>query len=345
MNTLSIPAALLTLTLLLGCSASNTDGATGGGGDSVTSSSSATASSSTGGATGGAGGMGSMLDGPIERGELLVLEFSPLYFEVDPSSGARISALRLNGSELLTDAKVNAVNWGSTFWTSPQSDWGWPPPTAVDSDTYTPTVGESSFTAVGLQANFAGKTVAIEKKFAADFARAAVVITYTTRNTGGAPFNVAPWEVTRVAQGGLTFFPTGDIQFTPGGSNPLPVFASANVTWFNGAAHPPDGQQKKMNADGKEGWVAHVAGDLLFLKTFADVPSSAQAPGEGEVEIFAQTASEGGYVEVENQGSYAEIPPGGSSTYEVTWIVRELPSGVTAEVGSAALLDFVRSLL
>ncbi|MDI1428660.1 DUF4380 domain-containing protein [Polyangium sorediatum] len=349
MNHLPASATLLMLTLLFGCSAKSPDDTTGGGGASATSSSSATGGASTGGSSsGGEGGGGAgpveMLDGPIERDGVLVLEFSSLYFEVDPSKGARISALRWDGIELLTDAAVNAVNWGSTFWTSPQSDWGWPPPAAVDSSTYTPTIDESSFRLAGPQASYAGKTLSIEKAFAADFSREAVVVTYTIRNTGNAPFSVAPWEVTRVAQGGLTFFPTGDTQFTPGGSNPLPVESAESVTWFDGAAHPPDGQQKKLNADGKEGWVAHVAGDLLFLKRFADVPSSTQAPGEGEVEIFAQSAAEGGYVEVENQGRYAEIAPGASATYEVTWLVRKLPAGATAQVGSAALLDFVRSL-
>ncbi|APR85060.1 Hypothetical protein A7982_10409 [Minicystis rosea] len=316
-----------------------------GGGAASTSSSTGTVGASTSASTGTGGTTpGDMLDGPIERNGLLVLEFDALYFEVDPAKGARISALRFAGSDILTNAANNAMNWGSTFWTSPQSDWGWPPPTAIDSGGYAHTVDQTSFHVTGEQASFAGKTVSIEKSFAADFAKTSVVITYTIHNTGSAPCSVAPWEVTRVAPGGLTFFPTGDKQFTPGGSSPLPVDSTADVTWFDSAAHPPDGQQKKLNADGKEGWVAHVVGDLVFMKAFTDVPSAAQASGEGEVEIFAQTASEGGYIEVENQGPHVQIAPGASSTYEVRWIVRKLPAGVTAQVGSTALLDFVRSL-
>ena len=357
------PAALLSMSLLLGCSASNPPhDSTGGGGGAQASSSASSASSSTGGAasssTGtstssgaggsssstGAGGAEGKLDGPIDRGGVLVLEFDSLYFEVEPALGARISALRFDGKELLTSAMVNAVNWGSTFWSSPQSDWGWPPPTAIDSDAYTPTIDTSSFHVVGKTANFAGKTLSMEKSFAADFQRNAVVVTYTMHNTGSAPFSVAPWEVTRVA-GGLTFFPTGDAQFTPGGSSPLPVDAAGGVTWFDGAAHPPDNAAKKLNADGKGGWFAHVAGDLLFLKKFADVPLASQAPGEGDIEIFAQTAAGGGYIEMENQGAYTPIAPGASSTYTVTWFVRKLPANVTASVGSPSLLAFVDSLL
>lgn len=318
----------------------------GGGGGSQVSSSASTTSSSTGGSSSssGDGGAGGKLDGPIDRGDLLVLEFGSLYFEVEPSFGARISALRFDGKELLTSVMVNAMNWGSTFWSSPQSDWGWPPPTAIDSDAYTQTIHESSFQVVGQTASFAGKSLSMEKRFAADFQNDAVVVTYTMHNTGNATFSVAPWEVTRVA-GGLTFFPTGDTQFTPGGSSPLPVDAAAGVTWFDGAAHPPDSSAKKLNADGKGGWFAHVAGDLLFLKKFADVPLASQAPGEADVEIFAQTAADGGYIEMENQGAYAPIAPGASSTYTVTWVVRKLPANVTVSVGSASLLAFVDSLL
>jgi hypothetical protein len=360
------PATLLSMSLLLGCSATNPpqDATSGGGGSQISSSASTggssssssggasssstggASSSSTGGSTSSSGGGGAAgkLDGPIDRGGFLVLEFDSLYFEVEPSIGARISALRFGGEELLTSATVNAMNWGSTFWSSPQSDWGWPPPTAIDSDAYTQTIDATSFRVVGQTASFAGKTLSMEKDFAADFQHGAVIVTYTMHNTGNATFSVAPWEVTRVA-GGLTFFPTGDTQFTPGGSSPLPVDAAAGVTWFDGVAHPPDNSAKKLNADGKGGWFAHVAGDLLFLKKFADVPLASQAPGEGDVEIFAQTAASGGYIEMENQGAYAPIAPGASSTYTVTWIVRKLPANVTASVGSASLLAFVDSLL
>ena len=285
------------------------------------------------------------LDGPIERDGKLVLEFDSLVFTVDPAFGGRIVSVRLGDDELLTDASVHPENWGSTLWTSPQNDWGWPPPSGVDSDPYTPTVGDDSFHLVGPQAEFAGKTVTIEKDFAADFARGGVTATYTIRNTGSSTFSLAAWEVSRVAPGGLTFFPTGDAASTPGGSNPLEVDSVDGVTWFDSAAHPPDDAPKKLNADGKEGWMAHVAGDVVLIQSFTDLPASAAVPGDGEVEIFAQTAANGGYVEVENQGANLELSAGASLSHVVTWIVRRVPSEVVVEVGSASLLAFVRDQL
>ena len=59
-------------------------------------------------------------------------------------------------------------------------------------------------------------------------------------------------------------------------------------------------------ADGVGGFVAHAASGLLFLKSFADVPPELQAPGEGEIEIYANNR----YVEIEVQGPYAVIDAG-----------------------------------
>ena len=65
---------------------------------------------------------------------------------------------------------------------------------------------------------------------------------------------------------------------------------------------------QKLFADGREGWLAHVDGDALLVKTFAVVPRAAQAPGEAQIEIYATPAHT--YVEVEVQGAYETIAPG-----------------------------------
>jgi hypothetical protein len=97
----------------------------------------------------------------------------------------------------------------------------------------------------------------------------------------------------------------------------------------------------KLLGDAK-GWVAHVNADgVLLLKVFADLAAGQAAPGEAEVEIYTGS----GYVEVENQGSYANIAPGASSEWSVRWYVRALPSTVAANVGSSALVEYVHGLL
>ena len=65
-----------------------------------------------------------------------VLAWDDVSFEVDARTGGRVTALRLGGRNLLTGPEIDAGNFGSTFWTSPQSAWGWPPVPEVDHHEY-----------------------------------------------------------------------------------------------------------------------------------------------------------------------------------------------------------------
>jgi hypothetical protein len=112
------------------------------------------------------------------------------------------------------------------------------------------------------------------------------------------------------------------------------------VAWFsyNAAAITAD---QKLFADGQEGWIAHVDGDLLLVKSFADTQPAQAAPGEAEIEIYANAGHS--YVEVENQGAYVNLAPGTSTTWTVRWNLRKLDLAATP--GSAALLALVRSMV
>ncbi len=111
------------------------------------------------------------------------------------------------------------------------------------------------------------------------------------------------------------------------------------VTWYayDGAAVS---DHQKLFADGREGWLAHVDGDAVLVKTFANVPRAAQAPGEAQIEIYANPSLT--YVEIEAQGPYETIAPGAALSWRVVWLVRRLPSDVPRTVGSGPLLDFIR---
>ncbi len=297
--------------------------------------------SSGGTASGGTGGVPHVLAGPIERGDQLVLEFGNLYFAVDPAAGARISSVRYQDQEQLSGPLVDANNWGSTFWTSPQSAWNWPPPHGMDDLPYAVTLGTKSMTLTSEVVTVAGQPLTITKQFSMDFETRSVEAKYTVANVGTSAVTLAPWEISRVAGGaGLTFFPTGAAESNPYPGDPaLPVVKQGPVTWYDSAAFTPTTKSAKLNADGTGGWIAHVRGNVLLLKVFKDVPLSAQAPGEGEIEIFQ--AATGAYVEIENQGELTSIAPGSSVTYRVIWIVTDIPSQVPIEIGSEPLLGFV----
>jgi hypothetical protein len=262
-----------------------------------------------------------------------VLECGDLALEIDPTAGGRVTSFRCAGSEALSGPEVDANNYGSTLWTSPQSDWGWPPPVEFDGCPYAVERSDDAIELVGPAIKSLGVT--LEKRFAIDRARGAFAITYSIRNTSNVAQRCAPWEVSRVPAGGLTFFPTGGVNV-----GPLPVVQRDGITWYAHAPETLDDTGQKHSADGRDGYLAHAGNGLLFVKTFADLPPEMQAPGEGEVEVYGNNR----YVEVETQGPYASMEPGAVLQWTLRWYLVPLPAG-EASIGSLVLLDRVRSIL
>jgi hypothetical protein len=262
------------------------------------------------------------------------LKFDDVYFEVDPKVGGRVTSFSIGGFDVLSGSDVDADSYGSTFWTSPQSDWGWPPPKELDRSPYSLVAEGDTLTLTGA-ANLA-LGVRVTKQFSADRVRGAIVLKYAIHNLSDTPKRYAPWEVSRVHSRGLTFFPTG-----PMSTGPLPVERLGVGTWF---AHDPavlDEVGQKSFADGMHGFLAHTARGLLYIKSFADVPPELRAPGEAEIEIYANNR----YVEVEVQGPYTVIDPGASVSWTVRWYLRRLPSSIVAFPGNPELLAFAASVV
>jgi hypothetical protein len=284
---------------------------------------------------------------PVESGGTYELNFGETVFEVDPAVGARIVTFSLGGQNVLN---TTHENYGSTFWPSPQSGWGWPPPAEIDSGAYAPSVASDILTLTGTANADVG--ISVTKNFSASTNGDVVVIEYEMNNDGTEPVSWAPWQISRVSADGLTFFPMG-----PGGTYAHSTFTAeaATVTETDGVAWVTYGTTElrdpatdevvhlKLFADGAEGWLAHVDGDVLFIKQFPDIPEAEQAMGEGEIELYTEPLR--AYVEIEPQGAFEEIAPGASSSWTVRWYVRTLPSTITAEPGSAALVDLVRETI
>jgi hypothetical protein len=254
---------------------------------------------------------------------------------VDAKHGARITRFGLDDQNLLTGPDIDMLNFGSTFWPSPQERWSWPPVPELDSDAYEAKQDADaiSFTSKpGVRAK-----VSVTKHIRA-LAEGSVEITYSLANNDTSAVSWAAWEITRVAASGLSFFPTGSRKV----GMQLPVVDQGGVTWFQHDPAKIMGDGQKLSADGAEGWLAHVAGRTLLVKQFMDVPADAQAPApEAEIALYAARA----YVEIEPQGPYTMLMPGEALTWSVRWLIAELPSQVPTELGSAALVDFVRQLL
>ncbi len=286
-----------------------------------------------------------MVKEPIERREgVYVLEFGATYFEVHAAPGGRVVQFARGGVPILvTQAQVSgdwANNFGSTFWTSPQAAWGWPPPFGLDGAPYAATIdtNAASITLTSPLTAIGDAQVELTKTFRADLDADAIVSEFVLRNTGRTVARMAHWQISRVPAGGLTFFPTGRGVVQDG----LGVKeGSGGITWFDWQTDAPASDGKYI-ADGAEGWLAHVGNGLIFVKSFADLRLDEAAPGEADVEIYA--TSPGRYVEIEPQGPFQQIAPGASMSWRVTWKLRALPKGILQEAGAAGLVELARSL-
>lgn len=286
---------------------------------------------------------------PVERGRKYALAFASTLFEVDPRVGGRITTFALDGDNVIADETMTGdpINWGSTSWPSPQANWGvtnhWPPIARIDSDPYSGAVDRDAIvlTSAPSPATSAEAMVRFTKRFSVDSSAQAINIALEIKNEGP-PTSWAPWQVTRVAADGLSFFPTGTVVV----SNTLATTQSLGVTWYQ---HPdglplPDStiSGAKLTAHAASPWLAHVSGALVFVQTFPAVDPVNFAPAEGEVEIYAANSKR--YVEVEAQGPYTKLATGASLSWNLRWYLRRLPTTVKVEAGNAELVEFVNEL-
>jgi hypothetical protein len=327
-------------------------GASAGTGGTSTSSAS-TSSASTGGASTGTGGAPLTLTITPSKNcaTPYAMDFGATHVEVDPTQGARVSVLRVNGADVLASQAVTGdmIDWGSTFWPSPQK-WPWPPNSStsianVDPNPYSCVASDaSSFTlksAAITSTNANVPNISVTKRFSADLAKEALVIEYTMTNTGTTAVMIAPWEISRVPGGSLAFYPGTMPGTRPGSTFAVPKVTTdpSGIVWYQ--HNTSDATQYKLFDDGKMGWLAAVVADSLFVKQFDDVPASAQPPTEAEIELYSSAK----YVEVEEQGAYQSLAAGASQAWTVRWYARTIPAGVTAAVSSPSLVSLVQSLL
>jgi hypothetical protein len=276
---------------------------------------------------------------PEVDGAVYKWRYGDVSLEVDAAVGARITAFRIGAENILTGPEVNALNYGSTFWTSPQAAWGWPPIVEIDGGKYEVTgEGADLLFKSGVSATMG---IAVTKNFQVDSDRETVTIEYGLENRSAETLTVAPWEISRIATGGLTFFPKG------GGVQPpstLTFHDAENAIWFKYDPLPITDHQK-LFGHGGEGWVAHidVPRRMLLIKTFPQVERDRQAPGQAEIELYADPQHT--YVEVEQQGAYAPLAAGAHLTWTVVWRLRRVPLGLDIAVGNKDLMALVRALV
>lgn len=251
---------------------------------------------------------------------------------VDASKGGKVISYKYEDKEILSQTRT-PNSFGSTFWTSPQSEWNWPPVPEYDTKPFNAEVKDDKLVLIGEKsARFGYK---VRKEFATDSKDKAIVITYTIINESGETRKVAPWEISRVPNGGLIFFDAKEAVPT-NNMKGLPFEHKLKAAWYT---LDEDRANRKINADGK-GWLAFCDNGLLFVKKFPDLKPSEPAPAEAEIQIYVNTGKS--FVEIEEQGAYTTLQPGEELDWTVRWYLE--PTDLPAEP-SKALLKKARSMV
>ncbi len=246
-------------------------------------------------------------------------------------NGGKILSLKYDETEVISQLRW-PESFGSTFWTSPQREWNWPPVSEFDKQPYTVEQNDDAIVMTSQPSSRLG--LQVSKKFTTDKQRKAIVITYSIKNVTDTIRSVAPWEITRVPNSGLIFFDASKESISP--ANLLPFQFAHNAAWYQADAI---NENRKINADGK-GWLAYANNGLLLVKQFTDLDASQPAPGEAEVQVYVNRGST--YIELESQGAYTALNPGQQLSWTVCWYL--LPCN-TENQPSQSLLKSVKKLL
>ena len=267
--------------------------------------------------------------------EKYALSVQDLSMTVDAAHGGKILSFRLGDQEILAQNPAaapqpaqaegqprrrwfNPNSYGSTFWTSPQAEWNWPPVPEYDSLPYAAEVKDGPvkvadvvIPALFLEGQVSKYGYRVCKTFTVDPSDLAFVITYSIVNESGETRKVAPWQISRVPNGGFLEFDAKPEGVTPADLMKV-TFAEGQATLEVDVAD----QNRKINVDGK-GWLNFRDHGLVLTQRFPDIEQEAAAPGEAEIQVYIDARKS--FVEIEAQGPYTELAPGEKLNWTVRW--------------------------
>lgn len=273
-----------------------------------------------------------------------VLQYGKTRIVMDPEVGARIVSLRFNNNELLTGKEIEPDYYGSSLWLSPFSDF-WPQSGVLDKYSYEVRKIENGYSYMSqldtLNNLQYGKAVRYDPECAG------LELEYVIKNFSDSIKKLSSWEVTRLYKDGISFFP-----INPNSGEKIVHLAKSiesklkdHILWHS--YDPEDilkkGERPKLFADGKEGWIAYVRDNILFVKSYQDVEFANFAPGEQEIEIYVNPDLP--YIEIEIQSPYTFLMPGESLIWNVHWHLEKLPEGSDYKMGEKMLVHKVRELI
>ena len=108
---------------------------------------------------------------------------------ISPEKGARILSLQYKGQEVISQLTA-PESFGSTFWTSPQKEWNWPPVREFDKMPYQ--VEEHDGSLIMTSEVSRRLKYRVRKEFTTDKKDNAIVVTYSIINESDETRQVAP---------------------------------------------------------------------------------------------------------------------------------------------------------
>ena len=263
---------------------------------------------------------------------LYSLQCGHVKMEINAAKGGKILSLKYDDREMLSQLRWPEA-FGSTFWTSPQKEWNWPPVKEFDKNPYTVTQDGGTLKMTSEVSE--RLKCRVGKTFTTDEKDGAIVVTYTITNEGSEPRKVAPWEITRVEnEGGIIFFDAPVDGIWPAGL--MDFKTQYGLAWYQTDER---NENRKVNADGK-GWLAYCSRGLLLVKRFDDLTPEQPAPDEAEVQVYVNRGK--AHIELESQGAYQLLQPKESLSWTVRWYL--MPYEGEA-VPSEALAKQVRDIV
>ena len=263
---------------------------------------------------------------------LYSLQCGHVKMEINAAKGGKILSLKYDDREMLSQLRWPEA-FGSTFWTSPQKEWNWPPVKEFDKNPYTVTQDGGTLKMTSEVSE--RLKCRVGKTFTTDEKDGAIVVTYTITNEGSEPRKVAPWEITRVEnEGGVIFFDAPMDGIWPAGL--MDFKTQYGLAWYQTDER---NENRKVNADGK-GWLAYCSRGLLLVKRFDDLTPEQPAPDEAEVQVYVNRGK--AHIELESQGAYQLLQPKESLSWTVRWYL--MPYEGEA-VPSEALAKQVRDIV
>ena len=275
-----------------------------------------------------------------QEGSIVTMTRNKLSIEIDTAFGARIISYTYDGTEILSLYDQEGGNWGSTFWTAPQSEWLWPPKPEHDNLAYDLTIDGDAVKLAGDTSSKLLTYITKEFNFSTEEENT-IEITYgVTETIFDKVSEIAHWEVTRVPSTGITFFEMeGDhLSFN---NNTMEYTDSNSYFWLDLTADE-QAPEDKVFSNGT-GWIAHVDNNLLYLKSFEDISHDDAAKNEAEIEIYV--SGDKPYIEIEPQSSAFNLVKDETRYWTVKWKIIEIPESVDITIGSQDLIDLAKNNL